>query len=87
MWKRTAGFWLDSLHETGQKQDPTAQGRDHREAVAFCGEEENAKFDLGHLKMRLPMGHPNRNAWRQFEFQVWSPGEKDLEWRLKFGSH
>lgn len=39
------GVWLDSLHETGQKQDPTAQGRDHREAVGFCGEEENAKFD------------------------------------------
>lgn len=43
---------VDSLDEIGQKQDTVAQGRDHKEAVGFSGEEEDAKFDLGHVKMR-----------------------------------
>lgn len=31
------GFWLDSLDDTGQKQDAKAQGRDPGEAGAFGG--------------------------------------------------
>lgn len=63
------------------KQDKNkTQGRDHREAVDFDGEEENAKFVLGHVKMRLPVGQPNRDARRQLEFQVYCPGGKDLRW-------
>ena len=27
----------------------------------MSGEEENAKFDLGRVKLKLPLGHPNRD--------------------------
>lgn len=31
------------------------------ERVSLSGEEENAKFDLGRVKLKLPVGHPNRD--------------------------
>lgn len=54
-------FGLDSLEETGQKRDTIAQERSSREVVSLSGEEENAKFDLGCVKLKLPVGHPNRD--------------------------